>query len=447
MLRHILRPIVRLTLWIFFRRIDVRGHDHIPLNRPMILVANHPNVMFDALILGACTPGITPYFLGKSTLFKRHLYAWFLRLLGVIPVARAQDRGARMSSNRDMLRLACQILQDGDSLALFPEGVSHAEARVRSLKPGAARIALRTEDESDGQTGVCIVPVGLTYSAPGIFRSDVSVHFGEAIEISPFLHTYCENRGNTEKNLTAHVQERLAALTRHIENPSLETVIRDLASIYTQRVAAEVPDSLHFSGRLRAEQEIIRAVHRFADTEPELVRSFAARLSAHHRKLKRLRIEPDALSRQTASLRAGHPLLALLLLPFALYGFVHNVLPYYLPRLFVRPYQDEPEMVGTIKIVAGIALFLLHYLVLTAAAYLLIDLYTAFLYAASLPLSGLVTLFYDEQILQRSPLWQRAFFSRKLRTHLERLSHERAAIIHDLDTIKKHYLAQHPSDP
>ena len=142
MLLYILRPIVRLALWIFFRKIDVRGHDRVPSDRSLIFAANHPNVMPDTLILGLTLPP-DPRFLGKSTLFKNPFYAWFLRQPGVIPVARTRDRGSRTYSNRDMLRAACGALRDGHSLVIFPEGISHAEIKVRDLKPGAARIALQ----------------------------------------------------------------------------------------------------------------------------------------------------------------------------------------------------------------------------------------------------------------------------------------------------------------
>lgn len=431
MLLHILRPIARLVLWVFFRQIDVRGHDRVPVGRPLILVANHPNVMLDALILGVYVPGAR--FLGKGTLFRHPLQAWFLRRLGVIPVARAQDEGAEMSRNRDMMRHACQSLRDGHSLVVFPEGVSHAEMRVRDLKPGVARIAFRTEAEAGGGAGVCIVPVGLTYSDPGLFRGDVSVHFGEAIEARAFLQACREDRRVAEGELTALIHERLSALTRHIEDSDLEAVIRDLSAIYAENVAAGLPDSAELSRRLRAEQEIIRAVRHFAGVEPGLVRSFARRLRGHRRKLRRLGLGPDAV----ASPRPALLPLALLLGPLALYGFAHNALPYYLPRLFVRSHRDAPEMVGTVKLTAGIVAFPAFYLMLTGAACLLTGLRSALLYGFTLPVSGLFALFYDEHILRGRPLWQGLVSPRGLR----RLSEERAALLRDLDAIQERYRA------
>ena len=429
MLLHLLRPMVRLILRVFFRKIDVRGDDRVPAGRPLILVVNHPNVMLDALILGVYAPGSR--FLGKSTLFKRPLYTWFLRQIGVIPVARAQDEGSEMSRNRGMLRVACETLREGRSLVVFPEGASHGEMRVRDLKPGVVRIALRAEAEAEGR--VCIVPVGLTYSDPGVFRSEAAVHFGEAIEGRPFLRADRRHRHAAEQELTGLIHERLSALTRHIEASDLETLVRDLCLLYAEKVAVELSDSLELSQRLRAEQEIIRAGRHFAGTDPALVRSFARRLRAHRRKLRRLGLASDAVTPP----RPARLLLALLLSPLALYGFVHNAVPYYLPRLFVRPYRTEPEMIGTVKMVAGIIVFPVFYLMVAGAACLVTGFRSALLYGVTLPVSGLFTLLYDEHLLRGWPLWKGLISPRGLR----RLSEERAALVQDLDALKERYLA------
>jgi len=456
MLRHLLYPIVFFALWVFFRKIDVRGRDQTPRGRPVIFVANHPNVMLDSLILALCIPGRYPRFLGKSTLFKRALYAFFLRRLGVIPVARTQDPDSRMAGNQNMLRAACQSLLDGHSLVLFPEGLSHAAIKVRDLKPGGARIALRTEDEADGCSGVCIVPVGLTYSDPGVFRSHVDVHFGEPIEVSTFLPTYRANHREGAGQLTELMHERLRALTWHIEDPDLETGIRDLAAIYTEQIARELPDSAELSSHLRAGQELIQGVAHFAETDPGLVQSLASRLRAHHRKLRRLKLEPYSLAPDAGRPGVGHALLALILAPVALYGFLNNAVPYLLPRLFVRPYSQTPQMIGTIKLSVGAVVFPVYYLLRTVIVYLFAGQFTTLLFGVSLPLrdptlalvygctlpvSGLVTLYYNELILQKWPLWQGLVAPRRRHYYLKRLVDERSLLLGDLDAIKEQYMA------
>jgi hypothetical protein len=346
-----------------------------------------------------------------------------------------------MSSNRDMLRAAYQVLGRGEALAIFPEGISHAHMRVHELEPGVARIALRAESDHADETGVRIVPIGLTYSDPGVFRSDVDVHFGEAIVVRPFVKATQESRRAAEKELTALIHERLAALTPHVEGGDLEMTIRDLSAIYADQLMAQLPESEELSRRLRADQEIIRGVEHFSKTEPELVQTFARRLRAHRRKVRRLGLGLDSLSSRRAPLLPLRVLLAVMLSPLALYGFLHNALPYYVPRLLARPYRQQPEMIATIKMTTGAGLFVVWYFVLAGTAAVLAGSTVALIYALSLPLSGLLTLGYDEQILQKLKCWKGAALGgRKRRLHIERLADERVEIIKELDALKDRYI-------
>ena len=438
MLLRILSPVIHFALWVFFRKIDVKGREHVPGNRRLIFVANHPNVMLDSLLLGACVPGKTPFFLGKSTLFKNRLYAFFLRRLGVIPVSRSQDADSKMARNQDMLLSACQTLKQGNSLALFPEGHSHANLKVHPLKSGAARIALRVEDELDGQGDVCIIPVGLAYTAPAIFRSDVAVHFGPPIEVQPFLSAYRTNHQAGARELTDLIHQHLAALTWHVDDATLESVIRDLSAVYGDRIARGIPDSATHSNALRTGQELIQAVEHFSRTNPPLVSTFASRLRAYRRKLRRLRLQET----MSQSLRTSHLLFGLLLAPFALYGFLNNALPYFLPLFFTRPRRRTPEMIGTVKLTVGAAAFPLYYLIRSVVAGLAWGWPCALLYGCSLPLSGLFTLFYHEHFLQRLPLWQSAMQPCRRRHYLKRISAERAQLIGDLDAVRQNYQPQ-----
>ncbi len=414
----------------------------MPSGVPLIYVANHPNVMMDPLIIGFKTPGEIPHFLGKGTLFNYRLFAWFLRKLGVIAVARARDEGSRMSANRDMLLSAYQVLRRGEALAIFPEGISHAQMRVHELEPGVARIALKAASEQVDGAGVHVVPIGLTYADPGVFRSDVDVHYGEAIAVNAFARTSREERRAAEQELTALIHERLVALTPHVEDADLEMTIRDLSAIYADELMAELPESEELSRRLRADQEIIRGVKYFSKIEPELVQTFARRLRAHRRKVGRLGLGLDSLSSRKTTLLPLRVLLALIFSPLALYGFVHNALPYYVPRLLARRYRQEPEMIATVKITTGAGLFVLWYIILTGTAAALAGPANALLYGLSLPLGGLITLAYDERILQQLPLWKGAARgSRKRRRHLRRLADERAEIVGELDVLRDRYVA------
>lgn len=443
MVRYLLYPVVRFALWVFFRHLEVRGREGVPKGRPLVLVANHPNVMVDVLLVAALSPGPFPRFLGKTTLFKNPFYTFCLRQLGGIPVARGQDPGARVGRNQDMLREATRTLRSGASLALFPEGLSEAGLRLRPLKPGAARIALRAEEEAGGEAGICIVPVGLTYSAPGMFRSRVLVQFGTAIEAADYLDAYRDNHGEGAQRLTEEIQRRLTALTLHLEDPGLEQTVRDLLAVYGEQ-ARRGGEAQALHQRLETWQGLARAAHHFARTDPGLVQVLGGRLRDHLEHLRSLDLEPHSLPSDQARTGLGPLLLTLALAPLALYGLLNNALPYLIPRLWVRSYDEEPEMWATVKLAVGAVAFPLYYLMRMAVAYYFWGWALALEYGLTLPLSGLLVLRYKEQLLERWPLWQRLAAPQARRRLLATLAAERARLIADLDQLRDLYLSLPP---
>ena len=435
MLIRLLRPLGRFTLWIFFRRIDLRSSTNQPPAGPVIFVANHPNVALDVLLLACFLPSKNLRFLGKSTLFSNPVFSWLLRGLGVIPVVRSRE-GGNGGRNRDMLRSSCGVLKEGGSLVLFPEGMSHPEPRVLKLKPGASKIALRASAE--GTAGVTVIPVGLTYTDPELFRGDVFIHIGQEIEVHPYMASYREDRTESERRLTYRIGTALKELTQHIDNRDLDQVILDLTTIYGKELATQMPESEKFSQMLGARKEISRAAHHFSMTDPGLVRSVSEQLGAHRSTLRHFGIDATAFPEKKPS--TSLLLLTLLSVPLVLYGFVHNALPYYLPRLLLRRYAREKEMVATVKLVSGAISFPLVYLIMFSSVYSLTDPEIALVYGLSMPVSGLLTLGFYERVLHRRSLWRLLIFPRRRKNQLELLEIERARIISLLDSLKNRYI-------
>ena len=61
-----------LILRLYFEEILVRGQDHCPHEGPLILAANHPNMLLDPIVIATNFPSTSsPFaFWAKSTLFK-----------------------------------------------------------------------------------------------------------------------------------------------------------------------------------------------------------------------------------------------------------------------------------------------------------------------------------------------------------------------------------------
>src|SRR3954447_25071433 len=198
-----LRALARCVLKAFFREVEAVGAERIPLHRPLVLVANHVNRLIDPILLMGPLP-VVPRFLAKSTLWKNPLVRPFLDLAGAIPVYRRQDEGSDLAKNAETFSRSYDLLAQGGTLALFPEGTSHSDPSLKPLKTGAARIVLEAEQKYPG-LGVRIVPVGLLFDAKQTFRSRALVQVGEPIDPAPEIELAARDPVAAFRALTARI--------------------------------------------------------------------------------------------------------------------------------------------------------------------------------------------------------------------------------------------------
>lgn len=127
-----------LRLWF---RLRVEGQ--LPAG-PCVLAANHTSFL-DPLVLGAAQPRRIVYLM-TEVVWRSPAFGWFYRWSRAIPL---RTRGG----NRDALRAARAVLQQGRVVGIFPEGGLSRDGRLMVGSPGAVSLAL--------QAGVPIVPVGI----------------------------------------------------------------------------------------------------------------------------------------------------------------------------------------------------------------------------------------------------------------------------------------------
>src|SRR5688572_4533677 len=145
-----------------------------------MLVLNHPSSLVDPVFVHCLAPRPVS-FLAKAPLFRIPLVGALARGVGSIPVERRQDPGADLSKNREMFARVRAHLSQGGATALFPEGTSHSDPRLKPMKTGAARIGLGVTAPSP----LLIQPVGLFYTDKRTFRSAALVYFGEPFPVHP----------------------------------------------------------------------------------------------------------------------------------------------------------------------------------------------------------------------------------------------------------------------
>ena len=77
------RAVGRFWLWFFFRSVDVRHPERVPLAGPVLLCINHPNNFIDSLLVGGALQRKVHY-LATAALFRNALVARFMRACGAI---------------------------------------------------------------------------------------------------------------------------------------------------------------------------------------------------------------------------------------------------------------------------------------------------------------------------------------------------------------------------
>lgn len=210
MLYGFLRWIAGIALHWFYSDIRVIGHRNVPASGPIIVAANHPNALVDALVAGWILPrrlSIT----AKATLVENPVLAILFRMLGIVPLRRVSDEQKKqLEGTLDPIRNAgafqrvMEVLAEAGVVLIFPEGKSHNEPMLAPLRSGLARIALQARDEQ-GIVGLQVLPLGLKFQAKGEPNSTVVAEFGEPIRVD-------ELSGITVEQLTADVERRLRAV-------------------------------------------------------------------------------------------------------------------------------------------------------------------------------------------------------------------------------------------
>ncbi|HVS00079.1 MAG TPA: lysophospholipid acyltransferase family protein [Thermoanaerobaculia bacterium] len=363
-LDRLLGAVARLVLGIFFREVEVRGLDRLPLGRPMVLVSNHVNGLIDPLLILGPLPFI-PRFLAKSTLWKNPVTLPWVKLAGAIPVYRRQDEGADTSKNAEMFAQTYELLARGGALALFPEGKSHNEPALQPLKTGAARIVLEAHARF-GDLGTRIVPVGLIFDAREHFRSRALVQVGEPVDPTPEMSLYKEDGPEAVRALTRRVDQALKQVTLNFPSWEEARLISRAADLYA-RPRLDLPEGRRMAESFAFHRAFVEGYQEMKERFPDKVETVAGCVREYDALLRKHRLRDAQIAAAYPSLPAlrfvGRTLLRLVFpLPLAVIGTVLNWPPYRLVGEVVRRVVRTGDQQATYKLFGALFLFPLFWL-------------------------------------------------------------------------------------
>jgi len=149
------------------------------------------------------------HFMAKSELFRIPVLGPLIAAAGAFPVKRG-------SADRAALRKAIEYLQNGEVVAMFPEGKRSLDGKLQEAELGVGMIALRAQ--------VPVIPVGLVNTerllpphSSFLHFSRIKICYGPPVELSDL---YAQSGREAMEECGRRIMSAIAALlAEHRERP------------------------------------------------------------------------------------------------------------------------------------------------------------------------------------------------------------------------------------
>jgi hypothetical protein len=352
-----------------------------------------------------------------------------------------------MDRNVETFRACFDAFDAGRLVAIYPEGTTHAETRVRRIKTGAARLALGYEARRPG--ALTVVPVGLTFESRKAFRGRVLVSFGPPLALAPYRGAYREDDAKAVDALTRDLQWALEAEVVAAERIDDAALVRAVEELYRDDLVRALREERGLGERqvdlVRLSRSIADATSHFKARDPVRVERIWQGIQTYRALLAQYRVRDEAVraegERVPARRRLRRGWEAVVGLPFFVYGLVVNGLPYWIPRALARRMARKETDYATVRLLASIVAYPVFWGAETWLVGHLVGAGWALAFFLSLPLSGLLAYRY---LVGAGRMRARLRFNalRLTREHAaRRLIAERQAILAELERAKDDYLA------
>lgn len=174
---EVLNFIIRFLVSPIFKAVwlkELSGKENLPRNKAYILAANHQSFL-DFVMLTCCVPKKNLRFLAAGKFYNSNLWRPLMRYTGQIKVSR-KDR----ESKKEAFKKALGVLENGEVLAIFPQGTRSRNGKIEKTFTGVAKLAMLS--------GVPVIPVGIKGAfelwPPGqkpSFEKKICIHFGRQL--------------------------------------------------------------------------------------------------------------------------------------------------------------------------------------------------------------------------------------------------------------------------
>ncbi len=142
-------------------KVKVIGAQNIPLNGAYIIVANHQSMLDIPLIQGYVNPHAG--FIAKKELSNFFTIGSFIKVLGGELIDRTNPRNAALAIEN----IIKKVKNEGQVIALFPEGTRSTDGNVHDFKVGAVKLITKA--------GMPVLPIAISGTEKSMPKGSVYI--------------------------------------------------------------------------------------------------------------------------------------------------------------------------------------------------------------------------------------------------------------------------------
>ncbi len=217
------RVYLKLGLFFYFRRIRVEGKEHIKKQESTLILSNHQNALLDALLIASQLNHFA-FFLTRAGVFQKQFVSKLLGTFNLLPIYRIRDGWNNLTNNNPVFERCISLLNEQQTVVIFPEGSHNLARRVRPLSKGFTRIVFGTLDNYPN-LNLKLVPVGVNFISAKHFPDSAFINIGAPMVAKNYVF---ENRNESVIALRKDIHTQLTQLTTHIPEHNYEEIVAKL---------------------------------------------------------------------------------------------------------------------------------------------------------------------------------------------------------------------------
>lgn len=348
----LLKLSLNISFRLFYKRFLVLNK-HKELFGSTIYVSNHPNSFMDPILIGSMNRPIV-HFMTRSDVF-----VWWLKPIlwsaHMLPIYRQQDGRDTKGKNTDVFNKVNSSLKKGRNILIFGEGFTD-DTPIRGLKPvkkGPIRMGFGALEAINWSKKIYISGIGISYTDRNTMGSEFVLNNSPKICLNDYKQRYLENPSKVINEVTKIVEKNMQDCIVYVAKPARYSLLEGIMQI-TRKGYNNLnhDDHIPLLKRWNYSKELATWINENVTDESTEILALQKDLDGYFNLEKRMKVqdrfvvakkEPELVS------TLNNWLYLILMWPFAIAGFIHGFIPYFIAKKVTEKIMKRKVFWGSVK--------------------------------------------------------------------------------------------------